>query len=69
MTHACDIGNPCLSYSNYIHWANFVCLEFSDQTLKEQAVGIEVTSFLKFTTLSNFYRNQSSFTSSPSSLA
>lgn len=63
ITHGCDIGNPCLSFPNYIHWANFVCIEFHEQTLQEQAVGVEATTFLKFSTLGNFYMNQSSFTS------
>ena len=33
--HACDIGNPCLEYKDYINWAALLAFEFNQQTKKE----------------------------------
>lgn len=31
--HACDIGNPCLEYQEYINWAALLSYEFNTQTI------------------------------------
>lgn len=34
LVHACDIENPALEYETYLSWAQLVCIEFHDQTVK-----------------------------------
>lgn len=36
LIHACDIDNPSLEFQSYMHWAHLVCIEFHEQTIKEQ---------------------------------
>ena len=40
-----------------------ICLEFNDQTIKEEQYKIEVTEYLKFNSLPYFYKNQLTFAS------
>ena len=61
--HACDIDNPTMDFNAYIYWANMICLEFNDQTLKEEQYKVEVTEYLKFNSLPYFYKNQLTFAS------
>jgi hypothetical protein len=41
--HACDIGNPCLEFQDYINWAALLTYEFDYQTAMEAQKGVEVT--------------------------
>jgi hypothetical protein len=43
LVHACDIANPCLEWDGYMKWCYMLSQEFQDQTLKEEALGVEVT--------------------------
>jgi hypothetical protein len=36
--HACDLGNPCLEYDNYISWVALLVQEFDHQASLEQAL-------------------------------
>lgn len=29
--HACDIGNPCLDFEQYMNWASLLAYEFNEQ--------------------------------------
>lgn len=34
--HACDIGNPCLDFDNYMNWSALVSYEFNEVTKREK---------------------------------
>lgn len=61
MFHACDIGNPCLNFSNYLNWAALVSHEFDQIALREQRMGVEVTGYLKYSNVKKFYEGQMGF--------
>jgi len=56
--HACDIGNPCQKYENYIYWSTLVTQEFDYQAKKEEKRGIEVTQMFKYKDLPSFFNGQ-----------
>lgn len=61
LTHACDIGNPCLTFNNYMNWSMLLSQEFNDQTLKEERLGLPVSTFLKYQDKLGFYNGQTFF--------
>ncbi|EAR95996.2 3',5'-cyclic-nucleotide phosphodiesterase (macronuclear) [Tetrahymena thermophila SB210] len=64
MIHACDIGNPCYSFDNYMNWCYLLSQEFHDQTIKEEQKGVPVTTFLQYTGKQAFRKGQIFFSSS-----
>jgi hypothetical protein len=40
MFHACDIGNPCLDFNNYMNWGALVTYEFDQIARKEKDLGM-----------------------------
>lgn len=63
LVHACDVENPSLDFQSYIYWAHLICMQFHDQTIKQKESNVEITDFLKFNSLTYFFKNQSNFTS------
>lgn len=61
MFHACDIGNPCLDFTNYIGWGALVSYEFDQVARKEKELGLEVTGYLKYENMKKFYGGQIGF--------
>jgi cAMP-specific phosphodiesterase 4 len=59
--HACDIGNPCLDFKSYISWGALVSFEFDEVARKEEELGLEVTSYLKYDNMKKFYGGQLGF--------
>lgn len=59
--HACDIGNPCLDYDNYVAWAALLSFEFDAQTRLEEKLGLEVSRGLVYRGLSSLYCDQEWF--------
>ncbi|KAL4483388.1 hypothetical protein ABPG73_000937 [Tetrahymena malaccensis] len=59
--HACDIGNPCLEYNNYMNWSYLITQEFSDQTQKEEQYNLPVTGFLIYKDKLTFLNGQTFF--------
>jgi hypothetical protein len=41
--HACDIGNPCIGFDNYITWAALLSHEFNQQTVLEKENQVDIT--------------------------
>lgn len=56
--HACDIGNPCAEYDNYITWAALLSHEFNEQAKLEKKLGLEVTEMLVYKDLTSLYKDQ-----------
>ena len=56
--HACDIGNPCLEYDNYINWAALLSHEFNQQAILESEMGLEVTGSFVYHDLSGLFKDQ-----------
>ncbi len=56
--HACDIGNPCNDYDNYIGWAALLSYEFDQQAKLEKMRGMEVTQSFIFHDYSSLYKDQ-----------
>ncbi len=63
MFHACDIGNPCIDFDNYISWAALLSYEFNEQTVLEKENNVEVTEMLRYKDLTGFYKGQTGFIS------
>jgi cAMP-specific phosphodiesterase 4 len=61
--HACDIGNPCIDFENYISWAALLSYEFNEQTVLEKENNVEVTEMLRYKDLTTFYKGQTGFIS------
>ena len=59
--HACDIGNPCLDFNNYMNWGALVSYEFDQIAKKEKDLGLDVTAYLKYDNLSKYYGSQLGF--------
>lgn len=59
--HMMDIGNPLLTFANYMDQASLVTQEFHDQTIMEQVNGLEVTKFFVFQNLDGFLHSQVGF--------
>lgn len=59
--HACDIGNPCLDFDNYMNWGALVSHEFHQITKQEQQLGLEVTAYLKYKNLKGYFAGQIGF--------
>ena len=59
--HACDIGNPCLDFKNYISWGSLVSFEFDQVTQREKELNLEVTPYLKYHNLGKCYTGQAGF--------
>jgi len=56
--HACDIGNSCAEYDNYIGWSALLSYEFNEQAKMEQTMGLEVTKCFIFNDMLSFYKDQ-----------
>lgn len=56
--HACDIGNPCNDYENYISWAALLSFEFDQQAQIERQRGMEVTESFIYHDYSTLYKDQ-----------
>ncbi|EGR33159.1 hypothetical protein IMG5_060520 [Ichthyophthirius multifiliis] len=56
--HACDIGNPCLQFNNYMNWSYLITQEFQDQIEKEKLNNLPLTTFLIYKDKVSFYRGQ-----------
>ena len=61
--HACDIGNPCLEYDQYISWSSLLTYEFNEQAKLEEKNNLEVTKFFIYKGKIPFYQEQTSFLS------
>lgn len=61
--HACDIGNPCLEYNQYISWASLLSYEFNEQFKLEKEKGLEVTEMFRYKGKKAFLDGQLSFIS------
>lgn len=59
--HACDIGNPCLEYSNYMNWAALLTIEFDTQHKEEVQQGLELTPMLQYVDKTAFFKGQIGF--------
>lgn len=59
--HACDIGNPCYEFKNYMNWAALLTYEFNEQHKKEISKSLEPTPFLKYIDKPSFYNGQIGF--------
>lgn len=59
--HACDIGNPCLDFKNYMNWGALVSYEFDQIAKREETLGWEVTGFLKYNGIKKYYNDQLGF--------
>lgn len=59
--HACDIGNPCLNFDNYMNWGALVSFEFDQIAIQEKQLGLEVTGYLKYDNLNKYYTGQIGF--------
>jgi hypothetical protein len=56
--HACDIGNSCSSFDNYLSWNALLVCEFTEQVQMEETQGLEVTKFLIFKNSADILRDQ-----------
>jgi len=56
--HACDIGNPCQKFENYMYWSTLVSQEFDTQAKSEQKKSVEVTTIFLYKNLPGFYGGQ-----------
>ena len=56
--HACDIGNSCSQFDNYLSWNALLVCEFTEQVQLEKENGLEVTQFLIFKDAGDIYRDQ-----------
>ncbi|EGR29484.1 phosphodiesterase 9a, putative [Ichthyophthirius multifiliis] len=63
ITHACDIGNPCLQFNNYLNWSYLITQEFMDQADKEKQNNLPVTTFLIYKDKLTFLNGQLFFVS------
>ncbi|CAD8062710.1 unnamed protein product [Paramecium primaurelia] len=61
LVHACDISNPCLEWDAYMKWSFLLAQEFQDQTIKEAAKGLEVTTMLQYKDKLTFFNGQTFF--------
>lgn len=61
--HACDIGNPCVDFENYISWAALLSYEFNEQTILEKENQVEVSEMMRYKGLKSFYQGQVGFIS------
>jgi len=61
--HACDIGNPCLNYDNYMNWAALLSFEFNKQVELEEKENLIVTEMFRYQGKKNFYKGQIGFIS------
>lgn len=61
--HACDIGNPCMEFEEYINWSVLLSYEFNNQALKEEKEELPITQGFKYTSLEQFYKGQLNFIS------
>ena len=59
--HACDIGNPCYEFKNYMNWAALLAFEFNEQHKREVRLNFEPTPFLKYVDKPSFYKGQIGF--------
>jgi cAMP-specific phosphodiesterase 4 len=59
--HACDIGNPCLDYDNYMGWAALLAFEFDAQTRTEEKLDLVVSRELVYRGMGSFYSGQEWF--------
>jgi hypothetical protein len=56
--HACDIGNPCTDYDNYIAWGALLSHEFSEVFRQEKKLQLEVTKCFEMTSVESVYKDQ-----------
>lgn len=63
IVHACDIGNSCLDFPDYISWAKLVVQEFQTQTECEKRNCLKESEFMKFKGRETFVKDQISFAS------
>ena len=61
--HACDIGNPCLDFDQYISWSSLLTYEFNEQARLEKEYNLEVTDFLVYKGKKQFFKGQLGFIS------
>jgi cAMP-specific phosphodiesterase 4 len=61
--HACDIGNPCVDYENYVSWAALLSFEFDQQARYEKEIGVDISPNFTYTGLLGFYKGQMGFIS------
>lgn len=56
--HACDVGNSCSQYDNYICWIELLSYEFSHQVHLQKNMKLEVTKSFIFDDVSCLYKDQ-----------
>jgi hypothetical protein len=59
--HACDIGNSCLNFDNYLNWSVLISYELDQEVAREKELGLTVTTYLEYEGLCKFYQNQVNF--------
>jgi cAMP-specific phosphodiesterase 4 len=64
--HACDIGNPCLKFEEFINWASLLTYEFNNQTKLEAINNVEVSEMLRYKGKKKFFEGQVGFKSNSS---
>lgn len=59
--HACDIGNCCLEFGDFMNWAMLLSYEFNSQYEMEGSLGLEPTAMFKYAGEKGFYKGQCGF--------